>query len=102
MSDHNIYLDIVTTALAEHPELGRAARGSVAYTDSADDLGDSLYRLCVEFGVGFNAFKRAVLAEVPQRDTGDEEGDSPLLGGAGAHAELVVLALELMRDDSDL
>lgn len=96
------YLKIITTALEEHPHLDAVERGSVAYTDAADDLADSLYRLCVEFGASFNAFKRAVLSEVPQRDTGGEEGEAPLLAGAGAHSELFVLALELMRDDSEL
>ena len=102
MNENQIYLEIVTAAMSEHPHLDAVERGSGAYTDAADDLADSLYRLCVEFGVDFNAFKRAVLAEVPQRDTGAEDSEAPLLAGAGRHSALVVLALELMRDDSDL
>ncbi|MEZ6195281.1 MAG: hypothetical protein R3F20_06100 [Planctomycetota bacterium] len=105
MSREETYASIIEAAIAEHPELRAVRRGSVAYTDAADALADSLYRLCIEFGASFNEFKRDVLALVPQRREQAEGGEEsapahPIVRGLGRHAELVILALELMRDDS--
>lgn len=106
MSAHDVHAAILDAAFAEHGDLPTEV-GTLAFTEAAESISDALYRLCVEFGVSFNTFKQAVLDEIPNRQRAASVARSasaakPLLDGARVHAELAVLALELMRDDSDL
>ena len=102
-----IFREILDQAWPE--DAARYHAGDPGFTELAEALSDDLYRLCIEFGVEFNAFKHRVLDEVLNRSrlhAGDENVDrgehpSALLSPAQDNLPMLVFALELMRDDGN-
>ncbi|MCB9833613.1 MAG: hypothetical protein H6807_14180 [Planctomycetes bacterium] len=105
-------LDSIYHAILEQawrPEAARFQAGEPGFTELAEVLADDLYRLCVEFGVEFNAFKARLLDEVLNRSRvhgADPKADRPeilpgILGPASGNLPMLVFALELMRDDGN-
>ena len=104
MSHTNAYAEILGQAVDLSRPLPAADRPEFA--EAAEALADDLYRLCIEFGVSFNEFKKAVLDEVADRTRmlaaarGQDAGAASLLREVQSHTPLIILALELMREDS--
>jgi len=70
-------------------------------TEEAHTLADELYRLCIEFGVPWNDFRRAVLDHLVDA-TGSERPDGLLVNALGPRLPLVLFALEVMSEDSEV
>ncbi|MEE9394820.1 MAG: hypothetical protein V3W41_20215 [Planctomycetota bacterium] len=103
MTEAMVYTAILEQALKEQQPLP-SGPGDAVWTETAEALGDSLYRLCIEFGVPFNTFRSKILSEVPQPESGPDASESlgRLLAETEPHGELVIMALELMREDTDI
>ncbi len=104
MSHHAVYREILIQATAAVPEAPQASNAP-GFTEASEELGDHLYRLCIEFGVSFNIFKAAVMGEALRRSRSRiaSAGDSPqvpsFLDPIASQVPLIILALELMRED---
>ncbi len=104
MSDHEVYREILIQATAAVPQAPRASNAP-GFTEASEELGDHLYRLCIEFGVSFNLFKAAVMGEALRRSRSriTSAGEAPqppsFLDPIASHVPLIILALELMRED---
>lgn len=107
MDRHEIYREILRQAageatVADDPEVEGVA-------GDAERLADVLYRLCVEFGVAFNDFRSEVLQAAldttrirARADQNDAEPVAAFLAPVSDDLPLLIFALELMPEDSDL
>ncbi len=107
MRQEEKYLTILDQAFS--PEFEGLNAGDPGFTEIAETLSNELYRLSIEFGVSFNAFKARVMQEVldhSRSSCSDLESDqgkavAPLLAPARANLAILVFAFELMRDDAE-
>jgi hypothetical protein len=72
----------------------------------ASVLGDALYRLSIEHGVGYNPFRETVISLIADKKpalasrTGPARDTRPFAAKLSEHHALILLALEIMPPDT--
>ena len=105
---HEIYREILRQAAAEAVRADDEA-DIPGVAGDAERLADVLYRLCVEFGLAFNGFRAEVLEAAlettktrARTESSDAEPAAAYLEPIADELPLLIFALELMPEDSDL
>jgi hypothetical protein len=99
------YQTILKQGLAElKPTLSpQAAKAAQEQSDLAPAFGDILYRLCIEHGVEFNAFRESAIELISQEKpvlSGARRGSKAFGAGFEKFHPLILLALETMPPDA--